>query len=186
MTMWWNEVVHEQAGIQNQQKADRIYYKLPEHLEHHHKQWLQVWGTNATLVNSAEEWKEIQKIFLALLVDLKFCLQLNFQCWLLHRIKFPVSIKGKEKELLPAPTPVWMSASPSIQPGSHNLNIQHPKGSFKAMSQQAASKVKKAKHCANCRDAKCPLADMCKGRGNRAWCTCTGHSQHKNPRAKTS
>ena len=76
-------------------------------------------------------------------MDLKFCLQLNFQCRLLHRIKFPVSIKGKEKELLPAPTPVLMSASPSIQPGSHNLNIQPSMGSSKAMSQQIASNVKK-------------------------------------------
>ena len=52
-----------------------------------------------------------------------------------------VSIKGQEKELLPAPTPVLMSASPSIWPGSHNLNIQPSMGSSKAMSQQIASKV---------------------------------------------
>lgn len=180
-------MVHEQAAIQNQPKADRIYYKLPEQLERHHKQWLQARGTNATLVNSAEERNKITKILSDPARGSRVLPAIEFPMQVTPRNKIPtVSVKGKEKAVLPAPVPVLMSAGPSIQPGLHNLNMQPSVGSSKAVSQQAASKAKQAKHCANCRDAKCPLADMCKGRGNRAWCTCTNHGQRKNPRARTS
>src|ERR1700683_4618833 len=116
-------------------------------------------------------------------MDPKYCLQSHTT----SQVQIPtVSVKGKEKAVIPAPTPILISASPYIQPGTHNLNIQPSAGSSKTVSHQAASKAKQVRHCANCRDAKCPLPDMCKGRGNCALCTCVNHGQCKNPRAKTS
>jgi len=42
LTVKWNEIVNEWAAmIPNQPIATRIYYKLPEQLEHHHKLWVQ-------------------------------------------------------------------------------------------------------------------------------------------------
>jgi hypothetical protein len=40
LTKRWNEIVHEQA-LTIQPKYNRIYYKLPEQLELHHKLWVQ-------------------------------------------------------------------------------------------------------------------------------------------------
>src|SRR6267154_4376548 len=43
-------------------KADKIYYKLPEQLEHHHKLWVQVQGTCVTLVNTTKAQSGITRI----------------------------------------------------------------------------------------------------------------------------
>ena len=48
MAQEWTLKVHEAAG-ENRDKTQRIYYKLPEQLERHHKSWVQRRGENATL-----------------------------------------------------------------------------------------------------------------------------------------
>jgi len=51
MAQEWTLKVHEAAG-ENRERLQRIYYKLPEQLERHHKRWVQRRGENATLVNT--------------------------------------------------------------------------------------------------------------------------------------
>jgi hypothetical protein len=63
LTVKWNEIVNEWAAmIPNQPIATRIYYKLPEQLEHHHKLWVQSQGTHATLINTASARSAITRI----------------------------------------------------------------------------------------------------------------------------
>ena len=63
LTIKWNETVDERATmIPNQTKAERIYYKLPEQLQCHHKLWVQARGTRATLVNTTKARSGITRI----------------------------------------------------------------------------------------------------------------------------
>jgi len=51
MAQEWTLKIH-QAAAENHDKAQRIYYKLPEQLEKYHQSWVQHRGENATLANS--------------------------------------------------------------------------------------------------------------------------------------
>ena len=77
LTIKWNETVDEHAAmIPNQTKAERIYYKLPEQLEHHHKLWVQARGTCATLSILQKLEVVSQGFFQIPHMSPMFCLQL--------------------------------------------------------------------------------------------------------------
>lgn len=183
LTVRWNEMVHEQAEIENRSKADRIYYKLPEHLERHHKLWVQARATRATLVNSAENRQTITEILSdpARRSRVLPAITLPFIPALKNNEMVTVN-KGKEKAVVSAIEPVQSSSGPHSQPVVHTSSTQ----ASSSKPSLIEPKVKARKRCAPCRDAKCPRADTCAGRGNRQWCTCTNHSQPKNPRSKNN
>ena len=91
--------VHE-AAAENCDKAQRIYYKLPEQLEKYHQSWVQRRGENATLTNSVN-----MRLPITNLLSDKNC-----QAQVLPAIEFQVqneqpkelssqSQKGKQREI---------------------------------------------------------------------------------------
>ena len=59
----WNEIVHEQATeATGNLLSPNIFYKLPELLERHHKQWVEARGRRATLAITTEQRKPVTTI----------------------------------------------------------------------------------------------------------------------------
>lgn len=52
LTLWWNQVVHKRPN-------QKLFYKIPQLLERHHKVWAAYRAEKATLLNSARERKAI-------------------------------------------------------------------------------------------------------------------------------
>lgn len=160
-------------------KSSCIYYKLPEHLEHHHKMWVQARGVQATLSNTAEERKDITKI----LSDPKR------RSHVLPALTFPStapknnpitlkSFKGKEKASI-VPNALSDQGSIHSHASGSTIHVQPAAGSSNAplagLEQKGGKLKKKSKRCAACRDHNCSKAESCPGRGNRTFCKCLDH-----------
>ena len=57
----WTIHVHL-AAAENQDKNNKIYYKLPEQLEIHHEARMKTWGENATISNTERMREKFTKI----------------------------------------------------------------------------------------------------------------------------
>jgi hypothetical protein len=175
LTIKWNEIVDERAVmIPDQNKVDKIYYKLPEQLERHHKLWVQARGTRATLVNTTKARSGITRI----LSDP------THVSHVLPAILPEVGVKGTTRITIPLPTKTY-----NVSPISdiHMSDVPSVAGSSTAgSSHQAAVKKRSERQCASCRDHKCNKASTCAGRGGRSLCKCTDHPIVKNPCARTS
>ena len=57
----WTIHVHV-AAAENQDKNNKIYYKLPEQLEIHHEARMKTWGENATISNTERMREKFTKI----------------------------------------------------------------------------------------------------------------------------
>jgi hypothetical protein len=171
----WKEIVDEWAAtIPNQTKADKIYYTLPEQLEHHHKLWGQVQGmcaTCATLVNTTKAQSGITRI----LSDP------THASHVLPAIMPQAGVTGTTRITIPLP------AKTSNVSQISDIHMPSVVGSSAAgSSHQAAGKKRSERQCASCRDHKCNKAATCARRGGRSLCKCTDHPIMKNPHARTS
>jgi hypothetical protein len=172
LTIKWNDTVDERAAmIPNQTKADKIYYKLPEQLEHHHKLWVHARGTRATLVNTTKVRSGITRI-------------LSDSAHVFHVLPAIMPQAGATEA-----TRISIPKSSNVSPISdiHSSDMPSVVGSVAAgSSHQAAGKKRSERHCASCRDHKCDRAITCAGRGGRSLCKCTDHPITKNPRVRTT
>ena len=128
--------------IPDQTKVDKIYYKFPEQLEHHHKLWVQAQGTRATLVNTTEARSGITRILL----------DPTHVSHVLPAI-LPEVAKGTTRITIPLSTKTSNISSIS---DIHMSDVSSVAGSSAAgSSHQAAVKGRTERKCASCRDHKC-------------------------------
>ena len=176
LTERWNEAVHEQ--LDDGDASCRIFYKLPEQLERHHKLWLEAQGRRATLVSTMEQ----RKASVAILSDPHrgsiVLLAITISSLPARRDTLLAEPLAKGKQTLLAPKPV-PSQRPSVTPSIQDLFAAGPSKASGAKVDTSRSRKK----CASCRDHKCARAKECKGRGRRDLCACTNHPVTKNPRA---
>jgi len=78
-----------------------IYYKLPEQLECHHKNWVQHRGENATLANTVRMCLPISNVFKNpnCHAEVLSAIELPKAPQQQKRLAAPISQKGKQKEV---------------------------------------------------------------------------------------
>jgi hypothetical protein len=171
----WNEIVHEYAtaSVENIQPC-KIFYKLPELLERHHKLWLEAYKQRATLAITSEQRKPVTTILA----------NPNRRSHVLPAIItappsfVPLSHKGKGRAISPPVSHNKVIENKSVVPALE-LNVASTSTSHAGPS----VKKRKTKVCASCQANNCSNTPTCKGSGNRKLCICTTHSVTANLRA---